>query len=63
VFNIGSKNHAACRRILWAAGVLVRGEEVGGAISRTVRLEVATGRLQWNSGGGPVHELAAKGGI
>ena len=63
VFNIGSKNHAACRRILWAAGVLVHGEEVGGSISRTVRLEVATGRLQWNSGGGPAHELAAKGGI
>jgi len=64
VFNIGKKNHAACRRILWAAGVLIHAEEVGGNISRTVRLEVASGRLQWNSGGGPAIELAAgRGGI
>jgi chemotaxis protein CheD len=63
VFNIGKKNHAACRRILWAAGVLVQSEEVGGNISRTVRLEVASGKLQWTSGGGPPKELAAiKGG-
>ncbi|HEY4363687.1 MAG TPA: chemotaxis protein CheD [Bryobacteraceae bacterium] len=63
VFNIGKKNHAACRRILWAAGVLVHAEEVGGKISRTVRLEVASGKLLWNSGGGLSYELAARGGF
>ncbi len=57
VFNIGKKNHAACRRILWSAGVLIHAEEVGGTISRTVRLEVASGRLLWSSGGGSAHEL------
>ena len=45
VFNIGRRNHAAVRRILWQAGVLIHGEEVGGSISRTVRLDVNTGRF------------------
>jgi chemotaxis protein CheD len=63
IFNIGKKNHAACRRILWQAGVLIHAEEVGGTISRTVRLEVAGGRLQWHSGGGPPNELSAKKGV
>jgi chemotaxis protein CheD len=57
VFNIGKRNHVACRRILWAAGVLVRGEQVGGTVSRTVRLEVASGRLLCSSGGGPSIEM------
>jgi chemotaxis protein CheD len=64
VFNIGKKNHVACRKILWAAGVLVHAEEVGGTISRTVRLQVESGVLQWNSSGGAFRELAAgKGGV
>jgi chemotaxis protein CheD len=45
VFNIGKRNHLALRKILWKAGVMVHGEEVGGSTSRTVRLEVATGRV------------------
>ena len=57
VFNIGKRNHLACRKVLWAAGVMVQGEVVGGTLSRTVRLEVGTGRLAWTSGGGPVQEL------
>jgi len=57
VFNIGKRNHLACRKVLWAAGVMVHGEAVGGVHSRTVRLEVSTGRLLWTSGGGPVQEL------
>jgi len=61
VFNIGKHNYLACRRILWAAGVLIGGEEVGGTISRTVRLAVNGGRLEWNTGGGPIQELAVKG--
>jgi len=45
VFNIGKRNHLALRKILWKAGVMIHGEEIGGTTSRTVRLEVATGRL------------------
>ena len=62
VFNIGKRNHLACRKALWAAGAMVHAEEVGGAISRTVRLDVATGGLFWNSGAGPAKELSVKGG-
>jgi chemotaxis protein CheD len=60
VFNIGKRNHLACRKVLWAAGVMVHGEEVGGNISRTVSLEVASGRLRWHSGGGPPQEMPVK---
>lgn len=60
LFNIGRQNYLACRRILWAAGVLISGEEVGGEISRSVRLAVASGRLEWNSSGGPGRELVAR---
>jgi chemotaxis protein CheD len=44
-FNIGKRNHLALRKILWKAGVLLHAEDVGGTISRTVRLEVSTGRV------------------
>lgn len=45
IFKIGKRNYAALRRILWKAGVMVHGEDVGGTDSRTVRLEVGSGRL------------------
>jgi chemotaxis protein CheD len=75
LFNIGKRNYAAVRRILWQAGVLVEAEEVGGSISRTVRMDVGTGR-QWirtpdgiekELGGGPGARRpvlnAGKGGV
>lgn len=62
IFNIGKRNHLACRKVLWAAGVMVHAEEVGGNVSRTVRLEVGTGVLLWTSGGAPAKELPVKGG-
>jgi len=51
VFNIGKRNNLALRKILWRAGVMIHGEEIGGTASRTVRLEVATGRF-WVRGPG-----------
>ncbi len=57
VFNIGKRNHLACRKVLWAAGVMVHAEEVGGNISRTVRLDVGTGQLMWSTGSGAPREL------
>jgi chemotaxis protein CheD len=59
VFNIGRRNYAAVRKILWKAGVLVHGEDVGGAVSRTVRLEVATGRCTVSTPAGGTRELKA----
>ena len=59
VFNIGKRNHLACRKLLWMAGVMVHGEVVGGAVSRTVRLMVGSGQLLWNTGAGEAQELRA----
>jgi len=42
-FNIGKRNYLALRKILWKNGVMIKAEDVGGAISRTLRVDVATG--------------------
>ncbi len=44
-FNIGKRNHLAMRKILWKAGIMVSAEAVGGLRPRTVRLQVASGRM------------------
>lgn len=44
-FSIGKRNCLAMRKILWKAGVLVQAEHLGGCVSRTVRLEVGTGKV------------------
>jgi len=60
VFQIGKRNYLAARRILWKAGILIAAEAVGGEVSRTTRLEVATGRLWVREGGGTERELVRK---
>jgi len=42
-FNIGKRNYLALRKIFWKNGVMINGENVGGSISRTVKLDVGTG--------------------
>lgn len=42
-FDIGRRNYAAVRSILWKTGVLVAATAVGGCVSRTIRLHVGTG--------------------
>jgi chemotaxis protein CheD len=42
-FSIGKRNYVALRKIFWKNGVLIDGEDVGGSISRTLRLHVGTG--------------------
>jgi chemotaxis protein CheD len=49
-FNIGKRNHLAMWKIFWKAGVMVKVEEVGGTTSRTVRLEIATGKILMRQG-------------
>ncbi len=56
VFEIGKRNYQALRRILWKAGILLQGEAIGGMQSRTVRLEIGTGRV-WLQEGGERREL------
>jgi chemotaxis protein CheD len=65
-FNIGKQNHLALRKILWKTGVLVHSEDIGGTISRTVRLEVGSGKVLLRKGGHSEQELkispTARGG-
>jgi chemotaxis protein CheD len=60
VFQIGKRNYLAARKILWKAGILIAAEAVGGEVSRTVRLEVGTGRMWLREGGGVERELAER---
>lgn len=57
-FNIGKRNYQALRKILWQAGVMLHAESVGGTSSRTVRLEVSTGRMWLRGPGEEERELA-----
>jgi chemotaxis protein CheD len=45
LFNIGKRNCLEMRKILWKAGVSVKIEDVGGSVSRTVRMDLNTGRV------------------
>lgn len=45
LFQIGRRNYLAARKLLWKEGLMIAGEAVGGEVSRTVRMEVATGRV------------------
>jgi len=51
LFQIGRRNVLAARKLLWKEGILVAGEAVGGEASRTVRLEVASGKTWVREGG------------
>ncbi|MCG3137446.1 MAG: Chemoreceptor glutamine deamidase CheD [Phycisphaerae bacterium] len=44
-FNIGKRNYIMLRKIFWKNGILITSEDVGGSISRTLRLDNATGRV------------------
>ena len=61
IFNIGKRNHLAARKALWKCGAMAAAEEVGGEVSRTVRLNVENGKLLIREGGGTEKELAPRG--
>ena len=44
-FDIGKRNHLAIRKYLWQAGIMIKAEEVGGEIPRSVYLHVGTGKI------------------
>ena len=55
VFKIGERNFTVLRKILWKNGLLMNAQEVGGNKSRTVSLDVGTGRFTIKSGGKLYH--------
>jgi chemotaxis protein CheD len=62
VFNIGKRNYLACRKILWANGLLIHAEEVGGSASRTMRLDLSSGELWWHGPAEQEQQLAPSKG-
>jgi len=54
VFKIGERNYTVFRKVLWKNKLMIAAEDVGGNKSRTVRLELATGRVTINSKGNTV---------
>ncbi len=50
-FNIGKRNYVTLRKLFWKNKVMIDAEQVGGSISRTVRLNVGTGRFTIHSRG------------
>ncbi len=44
-FHIGKRNYLALRKILWKANVMLHHEDIGGTLPRSVRFEVASGRI------------------
>lgn len=51
MFRIGERNYAVLRKILWKNNILIAAEDVGGTNSRTVYLEIGTGRVLVKSRG------------
>ena len=43
MFEIGKRNIVALRKILWKNGVMIKAQDVGGSLSRTITLDIATG--------------------
>jgi chemotaxis protein CheD len=60
VFNIGKRNYLAAKKLLWKNGIIINGEAVGGIVSRTVRLEVATGRFWMREGAIGERDITAR---
>ncbi len=50
-FKIGERNYTMLRKLLWKNDVLIHGENVGGTESRTMTLEMETGKVTVRSNG------------
>lgn len=50
-FQIGQRNYTVLRKIFWKNGILIAAEDIGGPISRTVRLFLDTGEVLVRSKG------------
>ena len=51
MFKIGERNYTVLKKLFWKNSILLEAEDVGGTISRTVYLELATGQTVISSGG------------
>jgi chemotaxis protein CheD len=60
LFQIGKRNQLAMKKILWRAGVLISHEETGGEHSRTIRMELDSGRIYMKLGGTQEQQIISK---
>lgn len=60
VFNIGKRNCLTVKKVLWKAGFMISAEALGGNESRTVRLDVNSGRFLMRTAGGPEQDLGGR---
>lgn len=56
-FNIGKRNYMALRKIFWSNNVLIRAEDVGGNVNRTLFLELSSGKVWVKTSGDGVKEI------
>ena len=50
-FSIGKRNWVTLRKVLWRSGILIDGQDVGGAKARTMSLAVDSGEVTLSTGG------------
>jgi len=55
-FNIGKRNYEALSRLLTQHGLSIQAEQVGGLVSRTLYLDLATGKVRLKTSGQPQEE-------
>ena len=51
MFKIGNRNYTVLKKLLWKNGIMLAAEDVGGTISRTVSMDLSTGRIIVSSNG------------
>lgn len=49
-FNIGERNYAVLRKVLWKNNILIAAEDIGGSSARTMYLEMESGKSFVKSG-------------
>jgi chemotaxis protein CheD len=50
-FDIGKNNHIAIRKILWKKGMMIRSQDIGGNIPRTMYFDLSDGKVTIKSHG------------
>ena len=55
IFKIGERNFTVLRKILWKNSMLMNVQDVGGNVSRTIRLHIGSGKFTVKSQGTEVH--------
>ena len=56
-FNIGNRNYMVLRKMFWTNNVLIRSEDVGGNVNRTVSIELSSGKVWVKTSGNGIKEI------